>query len=169
MFLSQFVLLMLGQLAVKGNGLRCEECQVHGAAVSVGVRGGMEKRAAGLRSARQTLGCTYSLPGSTAQQAFLGHGHAALFREAAPGLEPCLTKMRKACEPCVDSQGKRFLLRAPTSRFYSCPSSSQAKALHLCPFPLVGRGSGVGPVLCISVLPEPSPGPACARHFESVE
>lgn len=35
-FLSQFVLLMLRQLAVKGNGLSCEECQVHGAAVSVG-------------------------------------------------------------------------------------------------------------------------------------
>lgn len=35
-FLSQFVLLMLRQLSVKGNGLSCEERQVHGAAISVG-------------------------------------------------------------------------------------------------------------------------------------
>lgn len=58
MFLSQFILFMLRQLAVEGNGLSCEECQVHGAAVSVGARKGMEKRAAGLRSARQALRCT---------------------------------------------------------------------------------------------------------------
>lgn len=35
MFLSQFILFMLRQLAVEGNGLSCEECQVHGAAVSL--------------------------------------------------------------------------------------------------------------------------------------
>lgn len=73
MFLSQFILLMLRQLAVKGNGLSCEERQVHGAAVSVGARKGTEKRAAGLRSARQALGCTYPLLGSTIQQIFLAY------------------------------------------------------------------------------------------------
>lgn len=113
---------MLGQLAVKRNGLSCEECQVHGAAVSVGARKGTEKRAAVLRSARQALGCTYPLLGSTIHQTFLVH--AALSKAALPGLEPCLTKMKMGFESRGQgSQGECSLLRAPP------PGSAVAPAL----------------------------------------
>lgn len=80
----------------------------------------MEKRAVVLRSARQALGCTYPLLGSTIHQTFLAH--AALSKAALPGLEPCLTKM--GFEPHGQgSQGKWSLLRAP------CPGSAVAPAL----------------------------------------
>lgn len=83
----------------------------------------MEKRAAGLRSARQALGCTYSMPASTIQHMFLDH--TVLSKAAVPGSEPCLTKMRTAFEPHgMDSQDKWSLFRAPTS-----PGSTVVPAL----------------------------------------
>lgn len=123
---------MLGQLAVKGNGLSCEERQVHGAAVSAGAREGTEKRAAVLKSARQALGCTYPLSGSTIHQTFLVH--AAFSKAALPGLEPCLTKIRMGFEPRGQgSQGEWSLLRALLQALL-LPQLFPSQALQLSPF-----------------------------------
>lgn len=75
---------MLRQLAVKGNGLSCKECQVHGAAVSVGTGKGMEKRAAGLRSGRQAGSQMHPLTAGSYNPADLP-GSAALSKAALPG------------------------------------------------------------------------------------
>lgn len=88
---------MLRQLAVKGNRLRCEERQVHGAAVSVGAREGTERGAAGLRSAVQAPGCTYPRLGSIIQQ--ICRAHDAFSKAPLPGLGARLTKMRMGFEP----------------------------------------------------------------------
>lgn len=77
----------------------------------------MEKRAAGLRSSRQAGRCTHSQLGPTIQHIFLGQLLSPKW--LCLGLEPCLTKIRKAFEPHgLDSQGKWPLLRAPTSRLF---------------------------------------------------
>lgn len=76
--------------------------------------------------------------------------HAALPKAALPGFQPCLTKMRMGFEPHgQDSQGKWSLLRAPTSRLYPCPSSSQGRRCSCLHFP-TSRGSGTG--LCYFYL-----------------
>lgn len=78
---------MLRQLSVKGNGLSCEERQVHGAAVSVGRErhgeesSGIEIRQVGSRMHPPTAG-PYSPVGFP--------GSAALSKAALPGLENLL-------------------------------------------------------------------------------
>lgn len=78
---------MLRQLAIKGNGLSCEERQVHGAAVSVGPGKAWEEssrteiRQAGSRMHPLTAG-SYSSVGFP--------GSAALSKAALPELENLL-------------------------------------------------------------------------------